>query len=334
MAYDRPMFATLHGGYPALDPGEANDGALGPLIERVIDAQLEAGLGLLTDGGVRWPDPGAAFMSALGGPERPVRDHAFSVEAWFRAADVAGRVPVKQCLPGPYSLARRFAPSEAARGDLTRALADALAGELVDLAAAGCPLIQIDEDAVTGIDDDIERGLFAEAQRRLLSGRDATDTDGRPHLSLAIVGGNADRAGAGAIFGPAYDSYLFDLVAGPDSWNLINQAPTERGIVLGLVDPGSAVQDPEVILWAIGYAASTRAHGEPQVGIATSGSLAGMTRVDARRRIDLLGRVVGLVERSRTEPIAASLDPRAIDSRSAALGRWTPSERSSGDDGA
>ncbi len=331
MAYDRPMFATLHGGYPALDPGEANDGAIGPLIRRVVEAQVEAGLGLLTDGGVHRPDPAVAFMKAIAGSGPALHTRPISVDTWQRTSEAAGAVPVKQCLPGPYTLARRFAPTEAARGDLTVALADALAGELVDLAAAGCPLIQIDEDAATGIDDDVERSLFADAQRRLLAGLAAPGSPGRPHLSLAIVAGDADRAGSATIFGPAYDSYLFDLVAGPDSWRLINQAPPERGIVLGLVDPGSAVQDPEVILWAIGYAASTRLRGEMQVGIATSGSLAGLTRADARSRIDLLGRVVGLVERSRTEPIAASLDPRAIDSRSAALGRWTPSPGSSSD---
>ena len=105
---------------------------------------------------------------------------------------------------------------------------------------------------------------------------------------------------------------------------MITRAPPDRGIVLGVVDPGEAVTDAAVIVWAIGYAASSGDRGETRVGIATSGSLAALSRAEARRKIDLLGTVVGLIDRRHVEPIAASLDPRAVDSRSAALGRWTP----------
>ncbi len=129
---------------------------------------------------------------------------------------------------------------------------------------------------------------------------------------------------AGDHLRPEYDSYLFDLIDGPDNWRLITRAPADRGIVLGVVDGTSAVDGPELILWAVGYAASSGGRGESRVGIATAGSLAGISRADARRKIDLLGSVVKLIDRRHVEPIAASLDPRAVDSRSATLGRWTP----------
>ncbi len=332
MAYDRPMFATLHGAYPATDPGEVADTDLEDRVRRVIDDQLEAGLGLLTDGGAYWPDPGAAVIAALGGPQRPIRSRPLAVDAWAFTAAATPGTPVKQCLPGPYSLGQRFASGAASRPDLTLALADALAGELVDLAAAGCPFIQVDEDGATGIGaTEAERALFVEAQRRLTAGFGPSGGPGRPHLSLAIVGGNVDTAGPETIFGPPYDSYLFDLVAGPDDWRLITQAPPERGIVLGVVDPGSVVTEPEVIVWAVGYAASTGGRGEARIGIATTGSLAGLSRADARRKIDLLGSVVDILDHRHERPIAASLDPRAIDARSAALGRWTPGHRPVGD---
>lgn len=324
MAYDRPMFATLHGAYPASDPGD--DAAdVETLVRRVLDDQQAAGLGLLTDGGLRSGDPGATILAQLGGPGRPARDGPLTVDAWLRTADAASGVPVKQCLPGPYSLGRRFAPTERRRRDLTIALAEALAGELVDLAAAGCPFIQIDEEAAVSVGtDEGERTRFLEAQDRLLAGLEPRGTPGRPHVSLAIVGGSADTAGPETVFSPAYDSYLFDLIDGPDNWRLITRAPPDRGIVLGVVDPGEAVTDAAVIVWAIGYAASSGDRGETRVGIATSGSLAALSRAEARRKIDLLGTVVGLIDRRHVEPIAASLDPRAVDSRSAALGRWTP----------
>ena len=142
-------------------------------------------------------------------------------------------------------------------------------------------------------------------------------------MSLAIVGGSADAAGPETIFGPAYDSYLFDLIAGPDNWRLITPAPPERGIVLGVVWPDEpTLDDRSTIVWAVGYAASG-GRGEARIGIAPSGSLAGIPIEAARAKIGLLGEVVGLIDERRAEPIAASLDPRAVDARSAALGRWT-----------
>ena len=196
---------------------------------------------------------------------------------------------------------------------------------MVDLAEAGCPFIQVDEDDATQIgDDDAERALFVETHGRVLAGLDPPGSAGRPHVSLAISGGNADAAGPETIFAPAYDSHLFDLIAGPDNWRLITRAPAERGIVLGVVDASGLVNDPAVIVWAVGYAASTQARGEQRVGIAPAGSLAGLSRVAARRKIELLGEVVRIVDRRGEVPIAASLDPRAVDIRSAALGRWTP----------
>ena len=142
---------------------------------------------------------------------------------------------MKQCLPGPYSLGRRFATDDGRRPSLTLAFAEALAAELAALGAAGCPFIQVDEDAAVEIGpDDAERELFRAGQQRLLAGL-ATGPD-RPHLSLAISGGDADRAGPETILVPAYDSHFFDLLAGPDNWRLVTRVPTEHGIVLGVVD--------------------------------------------------------------------------------------------------
>ena len=96
----------------------------------------------------------------------------------------------------------------------------------------------------------------------------------------------------------------------------------DRGLVLGVVDASTAtLDDPEVVVFAIGYAASS-GRGEERIGIAPSGSLAGLPQPAARAKLELLVDVVGLVERRAEEAIAASLDPRAVDARSAALGAW------------
>jgi methionine synthase II (cobalamin-independent) len=324
------MFATLAGGYPATEtPGRRqvprSGDAADALIRDAIGDQVGAGLGLVTDGGIHWADPLDALGGRLGGRRgRPTWMEPLTVPAWLAATAIAGSVPVKQCLPGPYSLGVRFATDDERRPSLTLAYAEALAVELEALDAAGCPFIQIDEDAAVGIGpDEAERALFREAQRRLLAVLVAGPD--RPHLSLAISGGNADPAGPETILAPGYDSYLFDLLAGPDNWRLVTRVPSDRGVVLGVVDARRpAPDDREIVVWAVGHAAASAGRGEARVGIAPSGSLAGLSRTIARAKIGLLGEVVGLIERRHEEAIAAALDPRAVDPRSAALGRWTP----------
>jgi methionine synthase II (cobalamin-independent) len=328
------MFATLAGGYPAADPiaQAPSPSAADELVCEILAEQAASGLGLLTDGGVRWPDPVAAIGAALLedgiGAAGPFWSGPITLDAWRFAANAADELPVKQCLPGPYTLGRRFAADEAARPVLTLGFAVALAREVGALAAAGCPFVQVDEDEATEIGtDEAERALFRESHARLLAGLPPE----RPHLSLAISGGNADTAGPETFFGAPYDSHFFDLLAGPDNWRLVTRAPAERGIVLGVVDARTPEPDlVELVVWAVAYAASTGGRGEARIGIAPSGSLVGLPRAVARRKIELLGEVVRLIERRHEEPIAAALDPPAVDLRSAALGRWTPGGRRGG----
>jgi methionine synthase II (cobalamin-independent) len=328
MTYDRAVFATLSGAYPSprpRDPSGRDDDAL---VREILAEQVEAGLGLLSDGALRWPDPiGRTGRELLvGDATRPHRVRPLTVEAWVATRDAAGDLPVKQIVAGPYTLGRRFATDATTRRDLALAFADELAVELADLAAAGCPFIQVDEpDAVTIGSDQAERELFVEAQRRLLAA--AGPAGGRPHLSLAILGGSADAAGSETIFGPAYDSHLFDLIEGPDNWRLITRAPVQRGIVLGVADARTSVPDDlATLVWAVGYAASS-GRGETRIGVAPSGGLAALEPAVARAKIERLGDLVELIEHRDEIPIGLSLDPRSIDARSAALGQWRPSRR-------
>lgn len=68
--------------------------------------------------GVRWPDPVAVIGGALlgGGRGRAAAtlwSGPITVDAWRFALNAADELPVKQCLPGPYTLGRRFAADEA-----------------------------------------------------------------------------------------------------------------------------------------------------------------------------------------------------------------------------
>ena len=334
------MFATLHGGYPSPPVDRRDPAAIDRVVAELLEEQAAAGLALLTDGGVRTPDLVAATVAALAGIE-PIdltRDDALGrpprvislpawerpglVEGWRRTAELTD-LPVKARLVGPYSLGRRVERGTFGRRRLTLAFAAALNAELVALAEAGCPFIQVEEDDAVAIGTrPAERALFREAQLRLLDG--VPDALTAFHRSLAISAGSADTAGPETIFGAPYESYFFDLIEGPDNWRLITRAPRERGIVCGAMDARDPrIDDKEVIVWAASYAASG-GRGYERVGIAPAGSLAGLEPGVARRKIEKLGESARIVEARDVTPIQAQLDPRAVDIRSGAVGRWTP----------
>jgi hypothetical protein len=193
---------------------------------------------------------------------------------------------------------------------------------MATLVDAGCPWIEVHEWV-----PDL-RLAEADAPARFAAAHVAA-TDGLDgvHLSLALLGGNADALGTEAVFAGGYASLAVDLIAGPDNWRLVAGAPTDRGIVAGALSvSGPADDGPEVLIWAARYAASTAGRGVDRVGLATSGSLANLSWDAAVRKLERLRSAARLVTASPDERRAA-LDPRAIDIRSAALGRATPPRR-------
>lgn len=284
------MFATLLGPLPR-PPLEA-DAGVAELLEVVVRAQEAAGLEPITDGG---------FGS---GPS--------PVDRWRQTAALTHRA-VKAVLAGPYTTAR--AGGEAA----IRAAADTLNADLRALTNAGCPMIEIHEPGAIAIGaDERERGRFRDAHRRLLSGVDGA------HLSLAITGGNADAAGIETILAAPYASLAVDLIAGPDNWRLVVATPGDRGIVCGALSAEAGSDDsPEVLLWAAAYAASTADRGPARVGLATASSLGGLPWEAAVAKMRRLGEAARLAELP-PDDLRRSIDPRAVDIRSAALGRAMP----------
>jgi hypothetical protein len=234
---------------------------------------------------------------------------ADSVAAWQATSTRAGRL-VKAVVVGPYS-----AGSDGTAERRT----------LLDLADAGCRWIEIHEpDAVAIGGDPTRRARFTDLHRALTAGLDGV------HLSLAITGGSANEAGIETILAGAYASLALDLIAGPDNWHLAVATPGDRGIVAGVVAPRAGSDDgPELLLWAAGYAASTAGRGAARVGLATASSYTGLLWAVAAAKVRRLGEAARLATAPREERIAA-LDPRSIDSRSAAMGRYAPSPRPKG----
>ena len=221
---------------------------------------------------------------------------------------------MKQTLVGPYTLAadRDVAPA---------AVAAPIREAIAALAAAGCPMVEIEEPAAVGVGDDAhEQRLFVEGLKT------ATDGLGEAvHLSLVLTGGNVDALPAAALYDLPFSSYAFDLIAGPDNWRLIAKAPADRGIVVGALDPSPEAGDrPEVLVWAAQYAASIAGRGLVRVGLANASSLAGLSWERAGAKVRALGEAARLAALSSPDDLAAALDPRAVDIRSAAAGRYIP----------
>ena len=278
------MFATLLGPLPR--PSLPDDAAPEALLDAVLELQVENGLEPVSIGG--WP-----------------LDRDDPVGAWRSTTSRTDRLVKAVISRGPYSSGR--SPEEVR--ELVLALAD-----------AGCRWIEVHEPGATGIGADPEaRARFADTHRALTA-----DIGGDVHLSLAIIGGNADTAGIETILAGAYSSLAVDLIDGPDNWRLATTTPTEVGLICGALSTRAGSADgPETLLWAAGYAASTRGRGPARVGLATAGSLAGLSWDVAAEKVRRLGEAARLAALPLEERRAA-IDPRAVDSRSAALGRYEP----------
>jgi len=303
------VFATLLGALPVppllLSGGDGTSDASGVAdaagaLRQVIEAQETAGLEPLTD----------ARAPADPGPDVVAR--------WRAAAGLTDRA-VKAALRGPWSAAIDGGAAAGSAGSLEAdvlARAERLHEQIVELAAAGCPLVEIVETEAHRIgSEDAARRVFREAHVRL-----AGDMAGT-HLSLSIVGGSAWEAGAATILDAPYQSLAVDLIAGPDNWRLVTATPRERGIVAGALPTGAGADEgPELLVWAAHYAASTGGRGLARVGLGTAGSLAALSWAQATTRLRTLGDAARIAALPAGE-LADALDPRAVSSRAAALGR-------------
>jgi methionine synthase II (cobalamin-independent) len=291
------MFATLLGGLPAPVLPDGRPTGRQAEVEAAIRAQEEAGLEPITDG--RRSDPTSP-----------------AVDRWRFAAGLTDRA-VKQALRGPYAVAEGDGTtSRAAR----RGVVERLRGEVEALVAAGCPLIEIEESGAHRIGaDPAARELFRDLHAALAEGLEGV------HLSLSIVGGSADGAGAETILAPGYASFAFDLIAGPDNWRLAALVPGDRGLVAGALSGRERGDEPkEILLWAAHYAASTGSRGILRVGLGSAGGYESLPWDVALRKLKRLGEAARLAAMPPGPELSRRLDPRAVSIRTAALGHDAP----------
>ena len=267
---------------PLPRPPLPEDAAPEAIVDACLELQADHGLEPATDGG--W---------ALA-PEDVVA-------SWRGTSARADRL-VKAVVEGPISSGR--SPAEVRR-------------EVVALAEAGCRWIEVQEPAAVSVGEDREARLrFAEAHQVL-----TRDLGPDLHQSLAITGGNADAAGIETILAGAYASLAVDLIDAPDNWRLAVAVTTERGVICGAMSAHPRSDDgPETLLWAARYAAGSKGRGVARVGLATSGSMRELSWDEAATKVRRLGDAVRIASMP-TEGQRSAIDPRAVDARSAALGR-------------
>ncbi len=298
------MFATLVGPYPHID------GSPHECLVATISDQLEAGLGMLSDGRLHVVDGPRAAGAA-------VRAWQAADEVGHRLAGVASIDPplIKACLVGPWT---------SGEGEPRRILAalDRLVPCIEALFEAGAPVVQVTEPALgdVGPGDVDALALLDEVLGTLTRSHEG-------HLSLALAGGRPTAVPYERLLGAPFASYLFDLIHSPDDWGLCARVPTEAGLVVGVADARTPDPDTQAVtVWGARYAASLAGRGTARVGLATSAGLERLPREVARAKLAALAEAGGLAELPAAE-LARVIDPRAVDARSAALGHYEPPRR-------
>ncbi len=215
----------------------------------VVAEQSRAFINVVTDGMVRWPGPLSHLTDHLEGlthGERrpwlgtrlidrrpvvtgPVRAGAPFLRAEYEVAMEVAQTPVKMSLPGPVSFGRLC--QDRHYGDLDLLvddLAEALAAEVRELAAAGASWFQLDEPLLCRHAGDLERVVRA-AGRVFEAAPDGAVT------VLSTYFGDLTALGRRVAQLPGTHLGL-DMVSGDGNLDLLSRLPGERGVVLGLFD--------------------------------------------------------------------------------------------------
>jgi 5-methyltetrahydropteroyltriglutamate--homocysteine methyltransferase len=284
---NRPRPARLRNAIARLDRGEIGRDDLANVADEVtaevIDEQAQAGLTLVTDGQVRWDDDHAYFARALKNVSINGLLRYFDTNTYFRQPVVQGpvawqqpvtvrdytfaaersSVPVKAVLPGPYTLARHsIDESYNDIAALTMDFAHALHEEAMALAAAGAPVVQLNEPAITWRKQD------GAVMRKAV----ATVFDGvATKRALYLYFGDAEGLYPAVLDLPV-EIIGLDFVMGPKNYDVVRSAPFTKELGFGLIDArNTRMETPDWIATQLGWAEQVvpldRVHLSPNTGL-------------------------------------------------------------------
>jgi 5-methyltetrahydropteroyltriglutamate--homocysteine methyltransferase len=222
----------------------------------VVAEQSRAFIDIVTDGMVRWAGPLSHLVGPVAGLELRGLRRWFDTDFYDRRVAVVGPLsrpapflvhdfsvaedtaqkPLKPTLPGPVSFARMAEDSHYGGVDeLAEALAEVLAQEVADLAAVGAACFQLDEPMLCRYPQDLD--LVARTAGKVFEAAGA----GATTILSTYFGdllGVADRLGTlpGTHLG-------LDMVAGPANYDLLERLPAGKGVVLGVFDARTTLQE-------------------------------------------------------------------------------------------
>jgi len=214
-----------------------------------VAEQSRAFIDIVTDGMVRWDGLFSHLGAAVAGLESRELRRFLGTPRFERRVAVVGPLararpllardfhvargvaqkPLKVVLPGPVSFAR-LAVDEyyGSTGRLAEALADVLAAEVAELAAAGARWFQLDEPLLAQHAEDLD--LVCATAGRVFAA--AVEPEG---TIVSTYFGSLAAVGAGVARIPGTHLGL-DLVADPGGLALLPALPAGRGVSLGLFD--------------------------------------------------------------------------------------------------
>ncbi|HVN84353.1 MAG TPA: hypothetical protein VMW17_05850 [Candidatus Binatia bacterium] len=298
------VLTANHSSFPRLAAARTDRDAMATAVA----AQQDAGLDLVTDGhlcdaehvvrslsGFEFGQARAFFATASRLRTPIVRDrvHRISpalVDHFRMASDIADR-PVKAVFVGPYTLARLSVIETSAYPtyrELAQDLAGALAGEVRDLAAAGAPMIQIDEPAICQHAEDIR--LLRQLFEPLYAAR------GNAEIAIATYFFDSDPLYPQLNSIPA-DIVAVDLSCSPRLAQTIADTGASKLLALGVVD-GRNPQLEDAAAVANSLSQLLHRYALDTVYLQPSCGLSELTAAQAIEKLRLLGTIrTALVQR-------------------------------------
>lgn len=248
---NRPRPAKLRAAINKRDRGEITSEELARVQDEVtievIREQIDAGLDIITDGQVRWDDDQTYITRHMTGVEIGGLQRYLDTNTYYRQPEITAAAslndpvtvrdykfaaenstkPVKAILPGPLTLAALSLDKHYNnREKLVMAFADALRVEAEGLAAAGAPIVQVNDPIAVHQKDD--GPLAAKALIRMLDGIGA---------ETAVYTWFKGAYGVlPALLDTPVDIIGLDFVWGAENWEAIKEVNFDKKLGFGIVD--------------------------------------------------------------------------------------------------
>ena len=227
------------------------------VTREVIQEQIDSGIDLVTDGGIRWDDAVTYEARKILGFKITGLIRYFDTNTFYREPIAESRVeylkpillddykfavsasskPVKAILTGPYTLAR-LSKNKFYRefSQLAYDLAHIIHREAQTLEEAGCPVIQFDEPALLSHKEDwnLFRKIYEVVTAQL----------SKSEKILFLNFGNLDGLYP-KISAIPVETIGCELTKGHPNWNILKTSPLEKKLMAGILDARNTRMESE-----------------------------------------------------------------------------------------